>query len=91
VLASKYNNGIIKVDDITTDNRTIANTYLALAKKLEEDIKNGLDIDEVPAIHFGGVYQSEINSNKMNTQNDVVVDNPLPRGIYDTTHSLEDS
>lgn len=88
ILNSKYTANVsdeIKVDDITVKdgNKSKAERYLSLAKQLEQSIINGFD-EEYPEIVFGGIYQSELETNYERQLDDEIVDNPFPKNVFDT-------
>ena len=80
-----------QVDDIKVKSgQNMANRFLDLAKSLEKSIELGIEVDEIPNIHFGGVYQSDIDNNKQQQNDDYIVKNPFNKDILDTINNYDD-
>ena len=74
-----------EVDDIRVkEGKDKANNFLKIAKQLEKRIESGFDISEGAAIHFGGIYERDISSNREDQTNNIIVDNPFYNGVLDT-------
>jgi len=96
-LHSKYtmsSSSDIKVDDISIKDSGIskASKYLELAKQLEHAITMGLDPDELPDFFFGGVYNTDLNSNLQSRADGVLKSDDFPVDVFDTfpVHQLSD-
>jgi len=74
-----------QVDDIkVTKGRDMVKRYLDLAKTLEDAINSGIEVDEYPAIYFGGVYQTDLDTNGQSQIDGTIVNNPFNRGVLST-------
>lgn len=77
----------IRIDDIQIEEGNKHKYYTDLANDLERQLTSGLSADSILEIYFGGVYESDLYNNKQDQYNEVIVDDPFTREMYDTFKS----
>ena len=74
----------IRVDDIQIEEGNKHKYYTDLANDLERQLTSGLSSDSTLEIYFGGIYQDDINNNKQDQYDNLIVNDPFRRDMYDT-------